>query len=685
MKYYGKSSEKIEKLLYSDTRTGLSEKEAKKRLLRFGKNIIFDTKKSQPSKVALKLIYDPISILLLLVALICFSAYNASYAFIVLAVWCINLTLTIISYYKAEKIFASLKSYGIPKMRVLRDGKVYMIDSRLIVPGDILLIEAGDIICADCKLISASELEVFEKDVCGTEDVVEKFVSDDADAVSLSDMHGMLFASSSVVYGYGVAIVVACSHNTEIVSMAGLLPITGEKTSELFSKVRKKCRTWSLFTIFASFLIFIIKLFFSPVGIFDAFVLIIALIGASMSESLLPLTQIAAARGMSNVAQIGDKNRVIIKNAGVLDKLHNINIFVATDELTEFEKIDILSRLKEKGIKLLLCAEESKAFALATQIGAPVFRNIAEIKKTKLSLGIVIIKDQDAGIELVESLQSNGYCVGVLTTKLHYIRMLSIADVAFTYGKFKYKTNEYSKTELETISGTQNQILCRVSDVICEENILSSYRAVGCAKGIFLAVSNAATYLITMQTTRFLLCVLSLIFKLTYINFLQILVGGMVLDLFTLFSFAFLSDRSFKKDRRHAIVDYKDSCISALILSLCVIACSSFPIVFNQNFISSDISTIAFLIMSFFPVIYIFFITHDRRKNGTANLLCLLSLVLFIFIIFFALFPSIANLLSLNLSLSAFIYLAVSLLLLLIIFQVKNRIHYKTNNSYHLY
>ena len=152
MKYYGNSSEKVERLLNSDRTTGLSDKEARKRLLRYGKNEIFMLEKKHPGKVALKLLYDPMSILLLLVALISFSAFPISYTILVMSVWAINLLITVVSYYKAENIFHSLKSYGIPKMKVLRNGKVYMIDSRLIVPGDILLIEAGDIICADCNM-----------------------------------------------------------------------------------------------------------------------------------------------------------------------------------------------------------------------------------------------------------------------------------------------------------------------------------------------------------------------------------------------------------------------------------------------------------------------------------------------------------------------------------------------------
>ncbi len=648
MKYYGNSSEKVEKLLHSDSRTGLDEREAKKRLSRLGKNEIFLTEEAHPWKVALKLIYDPMSILLLLVSLICFSAFSLSYALLVLTVWAVNLTITIFSYNKAEKIFHSLKNYGIPKMKVLRDSKIYMVDSRLLVPGDIVIIEAGDIICADCKLISSSELYVYEKDVCGTDVAVRKYVSDDVQAIKLSDMHGMLFASSSVISGHGVAIVAACADQTEIVGSAGLIPISQKQYPELFSQVKRKCRVWSLLTIFVAFVIFTVKMFTHPTGIFDAFVLIIALIGASMSESLLPLTQIAAARGMVNAAQIGDKNRVIIKNSGSLEQLNSITVFLATDEITEFENMNLLSKLKEKGISVLLLAKEQSAFQIATKYGAPVFRDARDIKLRSLSLGVYVSKNVDDALCLLNNLKDSGEVIGALTTKLDYIRMLSDADVGFTYGKFKYKTEKYSKIHLENISGGQNQILCRVSDVICEENMMSTYRAVGCAKGIYSAVSNAAAYLITMQTTRVILCILELFFGFSCITFTQILFGGMVFDLLALFCFAFLSEKAYVKDKRRGIIDYSISCSDAFILSISVLICSMLPYGIEALAENYHSSTVAFFIMSAFPVIYLWFITQNRKNNGSGVIICLLMTVVFSVLILCGSFSAVSSVLSIK-------------------------------------
>lgn len=656
MKYYGKTSEKIEKLLYSDFICGLSEKEARKRLSRFGKNIIFDNGKKEPSKVALKLIYDPVSILLLLAALICFSYTSTASALLIISVWALNLFITIAAYYKSEDILYTVKSYGIPKMRVLRDSKVFMIDSRLIVPGDILFIEAGDIICADCKIISSENLSVYENDLCGTDHPTQKYPSEDADAITLSDMHGMLFASSSVLSGHGVAIVTACAEKTEIVSNAGLLPICGKHEAVLFSDVKRKCRTWGLITSLVAFIIFIIKMLTDPSGIFDAFMLVISLMGASMSESLLPLTQIAVARGISNSAQVGNKNRVIIKNAGAIDYLRDSSVFVATDEITEFENMDLLNGIKEKGIRAIICAHSSRAFALATKYGASVCRSLHEIEYAGGALAVFVADSIDQRLELINSLQDNGETVGALTTRLDCIRMLSVADVAFTYGKFKYKTKQYSRIYLENFSGQQNQILSRVSDVICEENMLSTYRAVSCARGIYSTVSSAASYLIMMQSARVILCIVTLFSGLSFIRFTQILAGGMLIDLFAVMTFAFLGSNSFGKGSANSnSILYSSSAVDALILSASVILVSYIPHVFGKILHGADSMSVSFLTLTMFAPVYMLFITQNRITNKTRNIIVFFSAFLVLILLLLAIIKPVSALLYVNVNLYSII------------------------------
>ena len=672
MKYYGKTSENIEKLLYSDFRCGLSEKEVKKRLSRFGKNIIFDNGKKEPSKIALKLIYDPVSILLLLAALVSFSYSSTAYAITILTVWALNLFITISAYYKSEDILYTVKSYGIPKMKVLRDSKVYMIDSRLIVPGDILLIEAGDIICADCKIISSEDLTVYENDICGTDHPVKKYPSEDSDAVTLSDMRGMLFASSSVLTGHAVAIVTACSDRTEIVTNAGLIPLCGNHDVVLFSSVKKKCRSWGLITSLVTFIIFVIKMLTDTSGVFDAFLLIIALMGASMSEALLPLSQIAVARGISNSAQIGNNNRVIIKNTGAIEYLRDVSVFVATDEITEFENMNFLSGIKEKGIKAIICSSSANAFRLATKYGASVCKSIYEIEYAGGALAVFIADTIEQKLELIEALQDNGDIVGALTTRLDCIRMLAIADVAFTYGKFKYQTNQYSKVYLKSFSGQQNQILSRVSDVICEENMLSTYRAVSCAQGVYSTVSVAASYLILMQCVRFLLCIVTLFSGLSFIHFTQILAGGMLLDLFAVLTFAFLPSNSFYKDKTdNSHIHYSLVVIDALILFSAVLIVSYLPIAFEQVFSKVDSATVSFLTLSLFPSVYLLYITQNRRKNKSYVQLSLYFIFIFAIILLLAFIKPLAFLLCVNVNVYSILLAFVGVVIVYILLNIK--------------
>jgi len=393
-----------------------------------------------------------------------------------------------------------------------------------------------------------------------------------------------------------------------------------------------------------------------PSGIFDAFMLVISLMGASMSESLLPLTQIAVARGISNSAQVGNKNRVIIKNAGAIDYLRDSSVFVATDEITEFENMDLLNGIKEKGIRAIICAHSSRAFALATKYGASVCRSLHEIEYAGGALAVFVADSIDQRLELINSLQDNGETVGALTTRLDCIRMLSVADVAFTYGKFKYKTKQYSRIYLENFSGQQNQILSRVSDVICEENMLSTYRAVSCARGIYSTVSSAASYLIMMQSARVILCIVTLFSGLSFIRFTQILAGGMLIDLFAVMTFAFLGSNSFGKGSANSnSILYSSSAVDALILSASVILVSYIPHVFGKILHGADSMSVSFLTLTMFAPVYMLFITQNRITNKTRNIIVFFSAFLVLILLLLAIIKPVSALLYVNVNLYSII------------------------------
>lgn len=649
MNYYGKDVQTIVEMYMTDSDNGLDDKEAKKRLQKYGKNNIFDLRKAPKGKTILKLLYDPVSLLLLLSTLICISYASYSFALVIFSVWALNNIITIFSYYKAENILFTVKSYGIPKVKVKRGGKIYYIDSRLLVPGDLLIVEAGDIICSDCKIIKAKDLRVYEYDLCGTSDVQTKYVSEDVDSIHLSDMHGMLFASSSVVFGQAEAIVVACGENTEIVQTAGYIPISGKHHPEIFLNSKKLCRKLGMLTTFVTLMLLLVKLFVSPEGIFDSYLILVALMGASMTEALLPLSQTLAANEILHAAQSGTDNRVIIKNTGSIDPLRNISVFVASDDILDFENMDLLNSLSGKGVRAVICTSKEKAFEIATKYGASVCSRTTDIEYAKNTLAVYIADDANERSELIKTLKRQGETVGVLTTRLDCIRMLGEADVSFTYGKFKYKTNEYSKIKIESLSGKQNQILSRISDVICEENMLSTYRAVDCAKGIYNNIKTATYYLSCTQLARVLFIILTLFTSVSYIRFSDILICGMILDLCTVLTFAFL--KNIKYSMRYNLSDIYSlilCCVHSVIFFISVLFCSFLPRMLGFELEANSIASIVFLSFVLFPLSFILFSLQNRIKRENLSVVVYFLVSLIICLLVIALLKNLSNVLLLN-------------------------------------
>lgn len=634
MKYYGKNAESVEKLLKTDFAQGLSDKEAKRRLRHYGMNNIFETGKRTPSKVLYGLIYDPVSIILLVSALVCFSYSSFISAVIIISVWIVNNFITIVAYYKAESIFHTIKNYGIPKVKILRQSKVYMVDSRLLVPGDVVIIEAGDIICADCKILKADNLLAYENDLCGTNEPRQKFVCDDEDAITLSDMHGMLFASSSIVSGYGVAVVVATGANTEIVSSAGMIPLSGKHTPEIFSEVKKKCRTWGLFSTLIVTTLFVVKILIDPTDIFGSFMIIVALLGASMTESLLPLTQIVCARNIAHNAQFSGHGRSIVKNLGAIEDLRELSYLVITDEITQTED-DILTIARSAPMRIFVCSPRREAFALATRLGAPISANTEECLHTTEKFTVYVAEGINDRLDLIQALKKKGR-VGALTNKLDSIRMLSSADVAFTYGRFKYKTSGMTKIVLEGIKSTHNQILSRVSDVICEETINSVSRASTCASRIYSCISSASVYLMTAHFIRVILSAVSMFSGIRFIDFSDILISGMIVDLVAVFSLCMndgIKDTGasvFSRGLLRPVIC--STLVSAFLILLSYIACS-IPVL--SSLYQPRAAVFAALLI--YPVSFIFKTTNNRSKNDKLILvfcifivLCILTMLILI-------------------------------------------------------
>ena len=208
---------------FGSSLTGISEKEASKRLKEYGDNVIQETLKLHPLKIFLSQ-FKSIFIYILLVATI-FSLIIKHYidSSIIFIIIMFNVSVGFFQQYKAEKSILELKKILIPTVRVMREGRLRKISSKEIIPGDLLILSEGDRVVADCRLIVVENLEVNEAILTGESVPVVKTEEIFPENTLLAERANMLYAGTSIVAGNCKALVVATGMKTEFGRIAGML------------------------------------------------------------------------------------------------------------------------------------------------------------------------------------------------------------------------------------------------------------------------------------------------------------------------------------------------------------------------------------------------------------------------------------------------------------------------------
>lgn len=326
MEYYNKATEEIIKELKSN-KEGLSKEEIKKRLEKYGKNTLPHKKKESVFSIFISEFKDPM-VLLLLVAII--ASLLSGETVDALAIVFIVLVDVIMGTYqenKANNTAEALSNLVTVKTNVIRDGKEIEIDSSDLVVGDIIILDSGDKISADARIIEAHNLTVDESILTGesinvikTSDVIEK------KNISLGDRLNMLFSGTTVVTGRAKAIVVATALDTEIGSIADTINNTKEEKSPLTIRVEKLSKQISILVLIIAFIITVL-LILKDVPYHEIFLSVIALAVSAMPEGL-PLALTMALTIASN--KMAKKN-VVAKKLHSVESLGSCTV-IASDK-----------------------------------------------------------------------------------------------------------------------------------------------------------------------------------------------------------------------------------------------------------------------------------------------------------------------------------------------------------------
>ena len=318
-KFFTMSVDETLKSLNS-SRKGLSDEEVKKRIEEYGYNKLEEKQKQSLLSKFIDQFKDLMIIVLLVAAAIsAFVANELIDAIIILFVVVVNAILGVIQENKAEKSLEALKNMSAPFSKVMRNGQVSHIKTEEIVPGDVVILEAGDFVPADMRLIEFASLKIEEAALTGESVPVEKEdVVISKDDASLGDRVNMAYSGSSVAYGRGAGVVTGTGMNTEVGKIAAYLSDTDNSMTPLQVKLAELSKILTVAVGIICVLVFVFSYIANPNigvdGIMDLFMKAISLAVAAIPEGLPAVITIVLAMGVQRMAS---RNAIIRKLSAV--------------------------------------------------------------------------------------------------------------------------------------------------------------------------------------------------------------------------------------------------------------------------------------------------------------------------------------------------------------------------------
>ena len=314
--WHSSSVEEIAKNLKTNINIGLSDDEAQKRFDRYGPNNLKEKKKESIFVKFIKQFNDFMIITLIIAAIISavVSKLNgeADYidSIIIVAIVIFNAIMGLVQEQKAEKSLEALKKMTAPNAKVRRNGRVQEIDATLVVPGDIVILEAGNYVPADCRLINSYNLKIEESALTGeTISSLKDSSKILKENTAMGDLCNMVFATTIVVNGHGEAIVVETGMNTRVGKIAGMIIEDESPETPIQKKLAEVGKILAIACIIICVLIFVIGIF-KKIPIIEMFMTSVGLAVAAIPEGLPAIVTIMLSIGVTKMAK---KNSIIRK------------------------------------------------------------------------------------------------------------------------------------------------------------------------------------------------------------------------------------------------------------------------------------------------------------------------------------------------------------------------------------
>lgn len=331
--WYQLTASEVLQRLNSDPAHGLTEAEAARRLEQVGPNALIEQGLKSPWKILLEQLTNVMTIILIVAAIISFFLGDLLDAGVILAIVVLNAALGFRQEYKAEKSMAALKQLAVPIVKVRREGQVKEISSRDLVPGDIVILETGNKVPADGRLLESPNLRLEEAALTGESEAVEK----DAGAVysgeeALGDRRNMIYMGTAISYGHGLAVITATGMQTELGHIANLIQTVEQEPTPLQQRLNRLGVVLAVAALIIVSVIFAIGLWRGD-PLSEVFLTAVSLAVAAVPEGLAAVVTVALSLGAQRMLQ----RHALIRKLPAVETLGSVTIICSdkTGTLTQ--------------------------------------------------------------------------------------------------------------------------------------------------------------------------------------------------------------------------------------------------------------------------------------------------------------------------------------------------------------
>jgi len=319
--------------LKTDLKNGLSIVEVKKRQQEYGPNQLIERGIKNPWRILLDQFTEIMVVILIIAAVISVLMHETTDAIVILVIVVLNAALGFSQEYRAEKAMAALKRLSAPRVKVRREGHLQEISASELVPGDVIQLDAGDAVSADCRLVEAINLRVQEAVLTGESEAVEKHTQPIvAENLTLGDQRNMVFMGTVTTYGRGVAVVVRTGMQTELGQIADMLQSVEQESTPLQKRLKQLGKGLALAALGIVIVIFTLGILRGE-SIRLMFMTAIGMAVAVIPEGLPAVVTIALALGAQRMLQ----RNALIRKLPAVETLGSVTTICSdkTGTLTE--------------------------------------------------------------------------------------------------------------------------------------------------------------------------------------------------------------------------------------------------------------------------------------------------------------------------------------------------------------